>query len=293
MPVQVTCKCGKVYNFKDEFIGKIIECPNCLENIKVNPPAGYIVDDPIFSRDKFLLRQKHLAINEKYYVCDEKDKPLLFVERPAYMFKQLLALFGGIIAAILVWIILGAITAQIKFEPIKAGFAMLTVFAGLFTIFAVSITLAPKRHVIFFSDDTKSKYLLRILQDKKFQFMKATYTLLDTKGQVLAKFRKNYFYNLFRKRWECCAPSDQVLFIAQEDSIILSLLRRVLGSFYGLLRTNFIYCTEDEETVLGEFNRKMTILDKYVLDLSADPGKRIDRRVGLALGVLLDTGERR
>ncbi|MFH0886580.1 MAG: hypothetical protein V1843_00265 [bacterium] len=293
MPVQLTCKCGKVYNFKDEFIGKIVECPNCLENIKVNPPAGYIVEDPIFNRDKFLLRQQHLAINEKYYVCDEQNKPLLFVERPAYMFKQLLALACGIVAGILGWVILGAVAAQIKYEPIKILFIMLTVVSGSFAIFATTIMLTPKRHIIFFTDDTKSKYHLRILQDKKFQFMKATYTLLDTKGQVLAKFKKNYLYNLFRKRWECCGPLDQTLFIAQEDSIILALLRRVLGSFYGLLRTNFIYCTENGDTVFGEFNRKMTLLDKYVLDLSADSRRRIDRRIGLALGVLLDTGERR
>jgi hypothetical protein len=45
--------------------------------------------------------------------------------------------------------------------------------------------------------------------------------------------------------------------------------------------------------VIGEFNRKFTILDRYVLDLTADPGRNLDRRIALALGVMLDTGERR
>jgi len=45
--------------------------------------------------------------------------------------------------------------------------------------------------------------------------------------------------------------------------------------------------------VFGEFNRKFTLLDRYVLDLSADPARTFDRRVALALGVMLDTGERR
>jgi hypothetical protein len=48
-----------------------------------------------------------------------------------------------------------------------------------------------------------------------------------------------------------------------------------------------------DEAVLGEFNRKFTLFDRYVLDLSADPDRAFDRRVALALGVMLDTGERR
>jgi len=43
----------------------------------------------------------------------------------------------------------------------------------------------------------------------------------------------------------------------------------------------------------GEFNRKLTILDRYVLDMRADTTRSLDRRIALALGVMLDTGERR
>jgi len=45
--------------------------------------------------------------------------------------------------------------------------------------------------------------------------------------------------------------------------------------------------------VIGDFNRKLTLLDRYVLDLRQDPDRRLDRRVALALGIMLDTGERR
>jgi hypothetical protein len=55
---------------------------------------------------------------------------------------------------------------------------------------------------------------------------------------------------------------------------------------------NFIFKTTDNIT-FGEFNRKLSLRDKYVLDLSVDEDKIFDRKVCLALGVLLDTGERR
>ncbi len=73
---------------------------------------------------------------------------------------------------------------------------------------------------------------------------------------------------------------------------MLSLLRRVLGTFFGFLRTNFLFLGPGGE-VLGEFNRKFTLLDRYVLDLTADPERTLDRRLALAAGVMLDTGERR
>src|SRR5262245_32898596 len=48
--------------------------------------------DPVFDRDRFLLRQKALAIKEKYYVTDDQGNPLMFVERPALLTQQILML---------------------------------------------------------------------------------------------------------------------------------------------------------------------------------------------------------
>ena len=109
---------------------------------------------------------------------------------------------------------------------------------------------------------------------------------------ILARLRKRYVHNVIRKRWYVETPTGQVVALAIEESIVLSLLRRVLGSFFGLLRTNFVF-THTDGTVLGEFNRKFTILDRYVLDLSDDPQRYLDRRIALALGIMLDTAEGR
>lgn len=65
--------------------------------------------DFIFNRDKFLLRQKHLSISEKYYIWDENENTLLFIEWPSHLFRQLLAIFLGLIAVgviIVFWVML-------------------------------------------------------------------------------------------------------------------------------------------------------------------------------------------
>jgi uncharacterized protein YxjI len=164
---------------------------------------------------------------------------------------------------------------------------------ALLTLAVVGSAVSKKRHITFYRDEAKRERLLEILQDKKIQLIIATFTVRDARGQKLARLRKNYLYNVFRKRWEIRTMAGQVAFVAKEDSIILSLLRRVLGPMFGLLRTNYVFLGSDGRSVLGEFKRKMTILDRYALDLKRDRQRKLDRRLALALGVMLDTGERR
>ena len=169
----------------------------------------------------------------------------------------------------------------------------LAALGAIVALIAVGVGLSAKRHVTFYRDQSKRDKLLDVLQDRKWQPITATYTVRDRTGRTLALLWKNYLYNIIRKRWYVKAPDGTTLYVAKEDSIILSLLRRLLGPLFGLLRTNFIIVRDGSEDVVGEFNRKFTLLDRYVLDLKADGARVLDRRVALALGVMLDTGERR
>lgn len=249
--------------------------------------------DPAFRRDKFLLRQKHLSISEKYTVWDEAGRAILFIERPAHLLRNLGALVAGIAAGVLVGVVLAIVGSLVPYEPVQVVFYLLAVLGGIVTLVAVGVALSAKRHVTFYRDEGKREALLEVLQDSKFQVIVATYTVRDPAGTVLALLRKNHLYNLFRKRWDCLRPDGRTICVAKEDSIILSLLRRFLGPLFGLLRTNFLLFDAREDAVVGEFNRKFTLLDRYVLDMSADRTGAVDRRVAVALGVMLDTGERR
>lgn len=281
----------------------MLQCPTCKQPFTAQgnvPIARVAQEDPAFDRDKFLLRQKVVSINQKYAVSDEQNQPILFVERPAHLLQNLMAALAGAVVAIL--IIAGTIFLAMQIWPDGPtgddGTIMILMLAGsllLGTIAAVcvGVPLSALRHVSFYRDLTKSEKLLDILQDKKFQPINATFTVRDRAGEVLCRLRKNILYNLIRKRWYCYAPDGSLAYVAMEDSIVLSLLRRFLGPMFGILRTNYIIQPAGSEDIIGEFNRKFTLFDRYVLDLSADPSRTLDRRVALAIGVMLDTGERR
>jgi uncharacterized protein YxjI len=296
MSLTVQCQCGNAYDLKDEYAGKLVRCPKCqavsrAERSAYSPKSQA---DPAFDRDVFLLRQKHLAINEKYTVSDESGQPIVFVERPAHLIRNLLAILVGGAAGMSVMVLTVTIAQAMSIKgPAGAAMALVGGLLALTTFVLVGSAVSKKRHITFYRDEQKKERLLEVRQDKKLQVIVATYTVRDARGQPIARLRKNYLYNLLRKKWEIRTLAGQLAFLVKEDSIILSLLRRVLGPMYGLLRTNFIFCGADGRSVLGEFKRKMTILDRYAVDLTRDRHRKLDRRLALAMGVMLDTGERR
>ena len=315
MANSLTCAgCGKSFHLKEEMAGRKVRCPEC-QFIQVVPAS---FDDefdnspgkadgsatgshhPAFNHDRFLLRQKLITVSEKYVVWDDQERPILFVERPAHFWRNVL---GAIVTAIVfvvmfVGVIGGGVALASNIQPQWLAIVVIvTMFILCFTVtFIMVVQLSPKRHIAFYTDENRTDLLLQVLQDKKFQPIVATYTVLSAEGDVLGCLKKNHLFNLFRKKWDVFNARGEKVIIAREDSVLLSLLRRFLGSMMGLLRTNFILLvpqTDGAEKVRGEFNRNFTLFDRYVLDLSRDRPRLIDRRLAVALGILLDTGENR
>jgi len=307
MPVTVTCGCSKTFSLKDEFAGRIVKCPGCGGSVRVRSstsaptttaPASTTALtpqsdlDPVFGRDVFLMRQQALRINERYNVTDDKGTPILFVERPAHFLRNLGAVLGAFAAAFLWVMALTTFAEALGPGTLNNSFSIIGIL-GFFPVFILTVMkLNKKRHVSFYTSEDKQVRVLEVLQDQKFHFINATFTVLGADGTVLGQFRKNYLFNLIRRKWDVLDPNGKVTWVAREDSIILSLVRRLVP-FMGLLRTNFIFQRAGSDAVIGEFRRRMTILDRYSLDLTADRARAFDRRIAVALGVMLDTGERR
>jgi uncharacterized protein YxjI len=294
MSVTVTCECTNTFSLKDEYAGLMVKCPVCGTAVRAGTTqfSAESQADPIFGRDLFLMRQQALRINERYDVSDDKGQPILFVERPAHLLRNVGAIVAAIIAGFVFMTTMTTLADAVGVGTASNVVAMIG-FVGVVPLgFFVAMYLSRKRHVSFYTGEDKAVRLLEVLQDQKVHFITVTYTVRDAEGVTLAQLRKNYLYNLIRRKWEVLSPSGTIEWVAREDSIILSLMRRFVP-FMGLLRTNFIFQPAGSERVVGEFRRKMTLLDRYALDLSADQARAFDRRVAVALGVMLDTGERR
>ena len=302
MPINVTCACGAVYNLNDNFAGQTLICEACSAKFivpaaaAVPPPAAPLAADPVFDRDRFLLREGHLSVTEKYSVLDPLGNELLFVERPKFLLRWVAALLGGFAAAAVHFQL--AVIAVVAAVALKLPFLVAPLYwwsypGSLLALYLVFCALYKRRHITVYRDESRSEVLLHVFQHNKVQFFRSTYVVTTPGREVLAWLEKRLFQSLLLKRWDCSGEDGAPLAVIKEDAVMLSLLRRLPGGFFGLLRTNFIIYAPDEETVLGEFNRTAKLRDRYVLDLTGDPERRIDRRVALAMGVLLDTEEAR
>jgi hypothetical protein len=249
------------------------------------PAAGAPVSlDPAFDRDQFLLRKKMLTGRGKYDVCDEQGQSIVFVQRRGSNKRNL----GVAVGFTAVLILLGWCWLSIKFliPPImvSAGVLGLPIFA------VVAVASCDWLHLQFFRADSKSEPLLEILQDKKFTVSYSRYTVNDPNGRTLAQFSTNLFKDLFRRRWICCDPSGQVMCVALLDSPLRALIRAWMTKIPSM---NYLILNGQTGAVIGLFNREPTLLDRCVLDLSQDPQRTLDRRVALALGVILADSDRR
>jgi hypothetical protein len=292
--VVVTCPCGEVYELRPEYAGRLLECPSCGRHLRAGPspnaprpPTPGL--DHAFDRDVFLLRERVFTITSKYEVWAEDGTPILYVERPTYPVRTLVAYLLAVLATLT---LMGPAVGAIGRDG-SGLLVLLSIPVAAFVFLVISMSLRPRRHVTIYRDESRQETLLRVTQDQRVALVTRTYTVMTASGEALAVFRKTYLHNIIRKRWYVTSPGGEPLAMAIEDSIVLSLLRRVIGTFFGFLRTNFVFIRGRDAEIFGEFNRKFTLLDRYVLDLSGDTARTFDRRVAVALGVMLDTGERR
>lgn len=295
MDLKMICRCGHINEIQPASdSGQTRHCQKCGGVLPAHQqPPPIAVGQHVFTADRFLLHQKHLAIDEKYYLYDETGRALLFVRRPAQWQRRLLAFWLGIGVVALVVYADYLLTTQLvgkKYLPVSLVLGALIGSAAGVT---VALIIMPLRHIYFYQADTRENLVLEILQLNKWPILYAHFVLCDHAGQVLAQYRRHMLVSLYRRYWDCFGPDGRLICRAMEDSVALSILRRFFGPLYGLLRTNFIFVSPADGTVVGMLNRKWTILDRYVLDLAAGSPNYLDRRVAVGLAVLLDTGERR
>jgi hypothetical protein len=139
-----------------------------------------------------------------------------------------------------------------------------------------------------YSDESKSQEVLTIKARQIVDFS-AAYDVMDSlTGEKVGVLRRKGWQSLLRDEWEVLDANDQVRGLLFEDTMALALLRRfLLGS---LLPQN--YDLTIGETRVADLRQRFNLF-RYELDLdfSMDPTRTLDRRLGIAAGILLATIE--
>ena len=148
-----------------------------------------------------------------------------------------------------------------------------------------------KEDIRFYTDDTKSVEVMRIKARQRFD-PRAKYDVTDAEGATIGQIQKVFGKSLIRSTYRLFGPEEEELAIAQERSLGIALVRRlvgwipVIGEFADWLPFAYHFDFLRGDTVLGSNTRRFgSFRDVYTIDLTDDPERTLDRRLVLALAV--------
>jgi hypothetical protein len=160
--------------------------------------------------------------------------------------------------------------------------------SGNLMLFSEQKMFRLREDIRVYSDESKTQEMLTIKARQIVDFS-AAYDVLDSlTGEKVGVLRRKGWRSLLRDEWEVLDANDQVRGLLFEDTMSLALLRRfLLGS---LLPQN--YDITFGEVRVGDLRQRFNLF-RYELDLdfSMDPTRVLDRRLGIAAGILLATVE--
>ena len=156
--------------------------------------------------------------------------------------------------------------------------------AGRLVMFSEQKMFRLREDIRLYDSEDKSREVLSIKARQIMDFS-AAYDVVDTEmNQKVGVLRRKGLRSILRDEWEVLDANDRLIGQLFEDSIPLALLRRlVLGSW---LPQNYDMTVGDVRVadLRQNFNFFRYELN---LDFSMDTTNLIDRRVGIAAGILL------
>jgi hypothetical protein len=139
-----------------------------------------------------------------------------------------------------------------------------------------------KEDIALYTDESMQKELLRIKARNVVDFS-ATYDVHDTEsGEHIGAFRRKGLKSILKDEWIILDRHDQEIGKIKEDSTAMALLRR----FIAIIPQK--YNIEMDDTTIPAFKQNFNpFVTKIMADFSEDRKGKLDRRLGLAAGILL------
>ena len=154
--------------------------------------------------------------------------------------------------------------------------------------------MAIKEDIRFYGDEDETRELFRIKARSVFDIGGARYDVFAGE-QKLVVLEHQFRASLLRSTWTVRDAGDATVLTARERSLPLAIARRAIDFVpYGEwipIPYNFDFLIGDR--VAGGMSRKFQLRDRYVLDVSGDHERTVDRRLAIALAIGLDTLQNR
>lgn len=146
-----------------------------------------------------------------------------------------------------------------------------------------------KEDITVYGDESKNVELMKIKARSIIDFS-AAYDVTDANtGSKIGALKRKGMKSILKDEWDILDANDQSIGIVQEDSMLLALLRRFLTN---LIPQKFTLSIGGQE--VGYFRQTFNpFVPQFEIDFSMDSSNLLDRRLGIATVILLQTIEGR
>jgi hypothetical protein len=154
--------------------------------------------------------------------------------------------------------------------------------AGAPVAFVRQKKLAIREDLRFFADESESEELFRV-KARQVVDVGGRYDVTTPAGERIGVLQRRFAQTLLRTTWAILDADEGALAEVTESSMARAVLRRVVDV---PLLYHFSIVVDGRQ--VGEVRRVFTLRDRYVMTLGGDIDRRIDRRMAVALLVVLD-----
>lgn len=155
--------------------------------------------------------------------------------------------------------------------------------------------LAIKEDIRFYADEQETEELFQIKARNILDLGGSRYDVYAGNQQIGA-LEHQFRASLLRSTWRVRDASNQEIATARERSLPMAIARRVIDfvpDVGGLIPIPYNFDLLMDGKTIGKMDRKFQLRDRYVLDLSGDHDRQLDRRLAVALAIGLDTLQNR
>jgi uncharacterized protein YxjI len=155
---------------------------------------------------------------------------------------------------------------------------------GNLVMFSEQKIFKLREDIRVYADESKQQEVL-IIKSRSIIDFSAAYDVFDaTTNEHVGTLRRKGFKSMLRDEWEILNSAGEIIGLLFEDSMGLALLRRLLLGMF--LPQN--YNITIGETQVADLKQRFNLF-RYELDLdfSMDTARLLDKRLGIAAGILL------
>jgi hypothetical protein len=169
-----------------------------------------------------------------------------------------------------------------KFFKLAGGSFRVLDPSGKLLLYSEQKAFKLREDIRVYADESKTNEVLSIKTQQIIDFS-PTFDVMDSQSGKVGEIRRKGWKSIVRDVWEIFDAGGNYIGKFEEDSTALALVRRFLSN---LVPQSYDFVIGDQK--VGEFKQQFNpFLYRANMDLSADPGGRLDRRLAVAAGILL------